>query len=174
MHIRIPGLFHTLACAVFIALCAQLAGCGGFPVQPQVHEESGARPEIAADPGAEALRVAQQMLGVPYQNGGAAPEGFDCSGLVAYSYAQTGITLPRTAREQYAHTRPVTVNELRPGDLVFFRLKSSTVSHVGIYQGKRKFIHAPVTGKGVTIASLDNRYWRERWVRGGRIELNPA
>ena len=166
---RIHGLFHPLTCVIFIALCAQLVGCGGFPVQPQVHEEGDVRPAIAAGPGAEALRVAQQMLGVPYQNGGAGPEGFDCSGLVVYSYAQTGITLPRTVREQYAHTRPVTINELRLGDLVFFRLKSSTVSHVGIYQGQRKFIHAPLTGKVVSSASLDNRYWRERWVRGGRI-----
>lgn len=169
MPIRTPGFFHTLACAVFITLCTQLVGCGGFPVQPQVQKEGGVRPESAAGSGAEALRVAQQMLGVPYRNGGAGPAGFDCSGLVAYSYAQTGVALPRTAREQYAHTRPVSIDELRPGDLVFFRLKSSTVSHVGIYQGTRKFIHAPATGKAVMIASLDNRYWRERWVRGGRI-----
>lgn len=174
MPIRIAGLFHPLACVIFITLCTQLTGCGGFPVQPQVRDAAGVRPETAAGPGAEALRVAQQMLGVPYQNGGAGPEAFDCSGLVVYVYAQTGITLPRTVREQYAHTRPVMINELRPGDLVFFRLKSGTVSHVGIYQGQRKFIHAPATGKVVTSDSLDNRYWRERWVRGGRIDVSQA
>lgn len=175
MHIRIPGIFHPLICVIFIAvLGAQLAGCGGFPVQPQVHEDSSTLPEVATGPGVEALRVAQQMLGIPYQYGGTGPKGFDCSGLVAYSYAQTGITLPRTVRAQYARTRPVTINELRPGDLVFFRLKGSTISHVGIYQGQHKFIHAPATGKMVLSDSLDNRYWRERWVRGGRIESNPA
>lgn len=138
-------------------------------MQPQWYDASAVPSEISARSGTAALRVAQKMLGVPYQNGGSGPAGFDCSGLITYSYAQAGITLPRTAREQFARTHPVAINELRPGDLVFFRLKSSTVSHVGIYQGHHKFIHAPVTGKVVVIASLDNRYWRERWVRGGRI-----
>ncbi len=117
-----------------------------------------------------ALAIARKMLGTPYRYGGDSPDGFDCSGLVYYSYRGAGLAVPRTTLTQYQATRPVSARALEPGDLVFFRLDGRAVSHVGLYMNNGEFIHAPATGREVTVASLANRYWRERFVRGGRFD----
>ncbi len=122
----------------------------------------------AASPGAAALLAAQSRIGTPYRYGGSGPEAFDCSGLVAYSYQQAGVTVPRTAAQQYALARPVRRAELRAGDLVFFRLSGRNVSHVGIYAGDGQFVHAPQTGGLVRTASLDDEWYRERYAGAGR------
>jgi len=106
--------------------------------------------------------VAMKYLGVPYVWGGATPSGFDCSGLVQYCYAQLGVQVPRTARDQYfAGTRiPADrLDLLRPGDLVFFAYKSDPeqIHHVGIYAGGGSYIHAPQTGDVVRVSSLQER-----------------
>ncbi len=116
-----------------------------------------------------ALDVARKMLGVTYRYGGTDPSGFDCSGLVQYSYQQAGIRLPRTSDAIFRHSQLVNPSDIKPGDLVFFRISSNKVSHVGIYAGNRSFIHSPSSGKGVSYASLDNSYWRQRLVAVGRI-----
>ena len=116
------------------------------------------------------VKVARQQLGTRYQFGGNSPdEGFDCSGLVYYSYLQAGISLPRTTLGQLKRTQPIARRNLRQGDLIFFRIYRSRVSHVGIYLGNNRFIHAPSSGKTVTIASLLAPYWQKRFVRAGRI-----
>lgn len=169
-----PGCTRTGMLAVFvIALGLVQGGCSLMIMQPEGQGAPRAEvvpaattPTVTAE---KVLSIAREQLDSPYQYGGAGPDNFDCSGLVYYSYLQTGIVLPRTALAQFSYTKPVSVDELAPGDLVFFRLGSSRVSHVGIYEGGRSFIHAPSTGRGVMSDSLDNRYWRERWVRGGRI-----
>lgn len=160
--------------AVFvIVLGLGQGGCSLMIMQPE--GQGAPRADAAPDAtttnatAARILSIAREQLDSPYQYGGVGPDNFDCSGLVYYSYLQTGIVLPRTALDQFSSTTPVSAEELTPGDLVFFRLDSSRVSHVGIYEGGRSFIHAPSTGRSVTSDSLDNRYWRERWVRGGRI-----
>ena len=118
----------------------------------------------------EVIKAAKKQLGVSYNFGGASPsEGFDCSGLVFYSFQQIDISLPRTTLGQLRHTTPVTRKNLEPGDLVFFRVYRSRVSHVGIYLGSNRFIHAPSTGKNVTISRLDNPFWNKRYIRAGRI-----
>ena len=117
-----------------------------------------------------AVAVAKEMLGVRYRYGGEDPRhGFDCSGLVYYSYRRAGLSVPRVAGEQYMHTQPVYRDALRPGDLVFFRTGRRLVSHVGIYIGRGRFIHAPSSGQRVSIDSLDEPYWRRHYVRGGRF-----
>ena len=114
--------------------------------------------------------MAMGLLGVPYRYGGASPErGFDCSGLVYYVLRHSGAEVPRLTNEQYTQSLPVGLTELRPGDLVFFRTEGLSVSHVGIYLGDEQFIHAPSSGRAVTIERLDVPYWRERFLRGGRI-----
>lgn len=119
------------------------------------------------------LSTARAQLGVDYKYGGSSPEqGFDCSGLVRYSYQQAGVTLPRTAYGQLKRTRSIKRKQLKPGDLLFFRIYRSRVSHVGIYLGKQRFIHAPSTGKSVSIGRLDTPYWQKRFVRAGRIFRN--
>lgn len=116
------------------------------------------------------IKAASSQLGVDYAYGGNSPEqGFDCSGLVYYSFLKAGVKLPRTAYGQYKRSRPVPKQHLKRGDLLFFRIYRSRVSHVGIYLGNKRFIHAPSTGKSVSIARLDSPYWEKRYLRAGRI-----
>lgn len=135
-----------------------------------LHQRPPETPATADIADSEALMVAMGQLGAPYRYGGASPErGFDCSGLVYYVLRQSGTEVPRLAGDQYADSVPVGYRDLRPGDLVFFRTEGFAVSHVGIYLGNGQFIHAPSTGRFVTIERLDRPYWRERFVRGGRV-----
>ena len=108
------------------------------------------------------------MIGVPYVYGGRTPKGFDCSGLVYYSYQQAGIKVPRTSKEQFKAARRVSLPDAQPGDLLFFR-GGRKISHVGIYIGNGYFVHAPSTGKTVSVANLDNTYYREHFDRAGRL-----
>lgn len=116
-----------------------------------------------------AVAVAEQMLGKPYRYGGASPErGFDCSGLVYYAYRRAGITLPRTSETQYRNAFKVSADNLKQGDLLFFRIEGK-VSHVGIYIGGDTFLHAPSSGKAVSYGSLSNPYWQEHLLSAGRV-----
>jgi len=111
------------------------------------------------------------MTGAPYRFGGASPAGFDCSGLVLYSYAQVGVSgLPHSAIELERLTRPVPLAELEPGDLLFFQLSRRRTSHVGIYVGDRAFVHAPSGGKSVERVRFDHVYWGPRLGRAGRLD----
>ena len=111
--------------------------------------------------------VAVRQLGVPYRYGGATEQGFDCSGLVQFAYARAGKGVPRTTAAQWQTARPVVATDLRVGDLLFFRIDGK-ISHVGLYLGDRRFVHAPSSGREVTIANLDADYYRKTFVRGGR------
>ncbi len=124
---------------------------------------------INAAKGAEIAKIAKQYLGVPYTYGGHNPAGFDCSGLVQFSHQKVGIHVPRTTAKQYETAREISVAEMRPGDVVFFRMGFWKTSHVGIYVGKGKFIHAPSSGKYVSMASLANPYWQNRIDKIGRL-----
>ncbi|AIE61509.1 C40 family peptidase [Bacillus methanolicus] len=105
----------------------------------------------------KASAIAQKYVGVPYRWGGSSPSGFDCSGLVYYSFKKAGKTLPRTAGEMYRRGTTVSKRNLRVGDLVFFHTTSKCASHVGIYIGANKFVHS--SSKGVRIDSMSNPYW---------------
>jgi peptidoglycan DL-endopeptidase CwlO len=100
-----------------------------------------------------AVALARTQLGVPYLYGGASPEGFDCSGLVMWVYGRLGISLPHNAAALFGMGRPVSLDHLRPGDLVFF----PGLGHVGIYIGGGRMIHAPQTGERVEVQALDER-----------------
>ena len=113
---------------------------------------------------------ATAMLGQPYRYGGAQPGGFDCSGLVVYAAAQSGIYLPRTAREQMRAGVLIRRNELRAGDLVFMHLAGKDV-HVGIAIDSQRFIHAPATGGRVRIDSLDQAPYSTGFMSARRV--NP-
>lgn len=114
---------------------------------------------------------ATAMIGQPYHWGGAAPGGFDCSGLVYYAAAGAGLHLPRTAREQEDFGSPIARTQVRAGDLVFMHLKRKEL-HVGIALDGTRFIHAPSTGGHVRIDSLDSPPYSEGFV-GARRVIEP-
>lgn len=151
---------HTSCKSLMLVLClAVLTGCSSSP------DRSG--PDGAAHDG---LAQAASMLGKPYRYGGSTPRGFDCSGLVYYAYRKAGIAVPRTTREQYRHAEHIPMSSIRPGDLLFFRIHSRSISHVAIYAGQGRIIHAPSSGKQVTYGKLDSPYWRRHLAAAGRYE----
>ncbi|RZL52289.1 MAG: peptidoglycan endopeptidase [Variovorax sp.] len=112
------------------------------------------------------------FLGVPYRRGGnTAESGFDCSGFVRAMYNQTiGHLLPRRAEEQAAATEKVDRGDLKPGDLVFFNTMRRAFSHVGIYVGDGKFIHAPKPGAKVRVEDMTGSYWQRRFDGARRVQ----
>lgn len=112
--------------------------------------------------------LARHFLGVRYRWGGTTSRGFDCSGFVQVMFRRVGVNLPHSAREQFKIGEPVKRSELRPGDRVYFHTYSSGASHAGIYIGDDKFIHASSRGKGVTISSLDDPYYKKKFLGGRR------
>jgi hypothetical protein len=111
------------------------------------------------------------LIGVNYRYGGETPEtGLDCSGLVRYVFQNvTGVTLPRTAREMSRVGDRISLHDLEPGDLVFFNTRRFAFSHVGIYLGDNRFIHAPARGREVEIATFDKRFWQKRFNGARRL-----
>jgi cell wall-associated NlpC family hydrolase len=120
-----------------------------------------------AQSGEQAAVIAVRQIGIPYRYGGSTTEGFDCSGLVQYAYAKAGTHIPRTTAQQWQQLRPIGKDKLRVGDLLFFNIDGK-IAHVGLYLGSRRFVHAPASGREVSIAELDSGYYRQAFVRGGR------
>ena len=120
------------------------------------------------------LAFALQQQGVPYVWGGAAPaEGFDCSGLIYWAYAQAGLTLPRTSAEMWHWTERVSAAEALPGDLVFFAgTNGPDISHVAIYAGAGLLLNAPNVGENVTLEPLNDPYWQMHLAGFGRVDPN--
>ena len=114
---------------------------------------------------------AMGFLGVPYRRGGnSAESGFDCSGFVRAVYEQTaGLVLPRRAKEQAAATQVIDKKDLQPGDLVFFNTMRRAFSHVGVYVGEGKFIHAPKPGAQVRVEDMGGNYWTRRFDGARRV-----
>ncbi len=112
-------------------------------------------------------------IGVDYRYGGQSPRtGFDCSGLVAHVFHEGyGISLPRNTQGQSQVGESVSADELRPGDLVFYNTQNRPFSHVGIYLGDGRFVHAPRTGATVRIEKLDSSYWSRRWNGARRVAI---
>lgn len=117
--------------------------------------------------GERAAAVALNQVGVPYRFGGTSPSGFDCSGLVYYSYSNVGKSLPRTTAGLWTTLQPVEDHRMRAGDLLFFNI-AGKMSHVGMYLGGGRFVHAPSTGKVVSVESLGSDFYRNAFIRAGR------
>ena len=115
------------------------------------------------------ISTAKKYIGVPYKFGGTTPKAFDCSGYLQYVFAQNGLSIPRTADEQFKlGRRTMSSSQLEPGDLVFFTTYESGASHCGIYLGSGKFIHAS-SSRGVRIDELSNTYWQPKYYGGKHI-----
>ena len=157
-----------------VGFAVLLAGCSTAPVRDAGDGRQVASAAVLAAAAADAAVAAASpvaaralaQLGTPYRLGGADPTGFDCSGLVQWSFAGLGITVPRTTEEQMAWFRPVPREELLPGDVVFFRLPQA---HVGVYLGSGEFVHAPTTGRVVERARIDAPWFILGFAGGGRL-----
>jgi murein DD-endopeptidase len=116
------------------------------------------------------LQHALALLGTPYRWGGTGTDGFDCSGLVGYVFHNAlGIDLPRVSRDMATSGQLISDRSaLSPGDLVFFG-KKGRVDHVGIYVGNGRFLHAPRTGRDVTVSSLESGYWSNKYMQARRV-----
>ncbi len=163
-----------------ITILVTAIGLNGCSSTPKSHApivegtDSGAITSISSEfipsgKGSEIFNIAQGFLGTPYRYGGVDPSGFDCSGLVQLSHMYAGINVPRTTAAQFKAAYPVTRSELLPGDVIFFRVNWRKISHVGIYAGQGRFIHAPSSGKHVKFSSLNEPYWQKRMVKTGRF-----
>jgi cell wall-associated NlpC family hydrolase len=118
----------------------------------------------------DAAHHATTMLGKPYRYRGASPsQGFDCSGLVQFSYHRAGVAVPRSTELQRKASRPVPLSEARRGDLLFFSQDGKKYGHVAIYIGYGKFVHAPSSGKNVRSDWLDSPYWRKHFTGARRL-----
>jgi cell wall-associated NlpC family hydrolase len=136
--------------------------------------QDGPHRDPPAAPPVEVIEAARRYLGVRYIFGGTDPAiGLDCSGLVQLVFHDLGVTLPRTAQQQYNATSRVTQDQLQPGDLVFFARTYADphdwVTHVGIYVGNGQQINAPTEGQVVSLQPVFSGFWGAHFVGGGRV-----
>lgn len=149
---------------------AWLSACSSIPQKTVA--ETGQQPRLQESSSAKGKNIAllaRSMLGKAYRYGGSSPQqGFDCSGLVYFTHTQMGDYVPRTSYQQLEASKAISLDELKPGDLLFYRINGKP-SHVGIYIGDKQFVHAPSSGKKVSVASMDNPYFKPRLIRAGRL-----
>ncbi len=151
-------------------------GAGGAPADrvdtpPERAEVPVGVPAVplAPDMPGTVVATALEFQGVPYVNGGTDPSGFDCSGFVQYVFVRHGTQLPREVRDQYRTGRRVDVNDVQPGDLLFFQTVGRGASHVGVAIGGGQFVHAPSTRGVVRVERYDGSYWSSRFVGARRV-----
>ena len=124
----------------------------------------------------EVLMNALSLTGIKYKYGGSSPEtGFDCSGFVRYVFQQAAsLTLPHSARALSQLGQVIPLEQLKPGDLVFFDTLKSAFSHVGIYLGDSRFIHAPSAGGNINVVNMNDAYWTKRFNGARRLEISKT
>ncbi|MET0068526.1 MAG: C40 family peptidase [Candidatus Thiodiazotropha sp.] len=165
---RAGGYIVILSILVYAAL---FSGCSTVS-KSSAYDTGNTRTVIQpvkAGEGHPAVAIAENLRGRPYLYGGVTPAGFDCSGLVHYAYLKAGVSIPRTTRDQYRISRRLPMEQAKPGDLLFFRIDSRKLSHVGLYTGDDRFIHASTKQNRVAVSSLNDPYWRKRLIGVGRI-----
>ena len=170
------------AVAALAAATALLSGCATTPPAPlpplgDIAPPPGSLETPMPTPqggetasiGSEIVIRAISLLGAPYRFGASGPKAFDCSGLVQFVHEELGIDVPRTAAEQYRAAAPVRLEDIEPGDLLFFRISGKRISHVAIYAGSGRFVHAPQTGRPIELRLLDDDYYKPRLAGAGRL-----
>lgn len=160
---------------VLAAALLALPGCSARVVRPVAPVPSDPTAErsfgLPGDRREGLVQTAREQIGTPYVYGGNNPQaGFDCSGLVYWVYRKNGVNVPRASWEQFQAGRPVPREDLRPGDLVFFKLRSKGQSlHSGIYSGDEAFIHSPKPGSRVREEDLEAGHWRGSFIGARRV-----
>jgi cell wall-associated NlpC family hydrolase len=152
---------------LILSVVFALAACAGSPPR------AAATAPVTSE-NADVSRAADHaltMVGAPYRYGGVDSAGFDCSGLVHYSFRKIGIALPRDTRSLRKIGIEIDLNDLAKGDLVFFDQEGKKSSHVGIYLGNGRFVHAPSTGGKVRTDKIELAYWRKHFKEARRIRM---
>jgi cell wall-associated NlpC family hydrolase len=159
---------NKLLLIVFILLCSACA-------TPQHSIPAKTSEHFSNEEMNELVMYAMSLADTPYRYGGNSPEtGFDCSGFVNHVFKKSlGFDLPRTSQEISRVGEPLKEDQLNPGDLVFFNTQQQPYSHVGIYVGENRFVHAPKKGKAITIVSMQDKYWKSRYEGARRIVTLP-
>jgi cell wall-associated NlpC family hydrolase len=153
--------------ALTITLMSLISACSSQPVASAARPHTQVSGAQIQSVGERAAAVALEQVGVPYRYGGTTTSGFDCSGLVQFSYRQAGKNLPRTTGQLWSSTASIGRDDIQAGDLLFFRIDGK-MSHVGMYVGKQQFVHAPSSGRTVTVAKLTSSYYASAFIRAGR------
>lgn len=158
------GVWPTARLLALLLAALLLTACASGP--RHAPEASAGQQQL----GARIAATAHAQLGRPYRYGGRGPDAFDCSGLVHFAHAAHGIAVPRTTADQFDAATPVSARKLKAGDLLFFRFeRGRKVTHVGIYMGDGRFVHAPQTGRPVELRRLDDPWYQDRLAGTGRL-----
>ena len=173
----LPGDFSSWTLALDPPVSTSPIATPLAPVQDALSPAAGEDAAPAPKPASRLRRMladfSMSLRHIRYQSGGRDPStGFDCSGFVRYVFRHgAGMELPSDSASQYRAGKLVTRQDMKTGDLVFFRIKGKRISHVGIYLGNGRFIHAPSKGKAVSISRLDESYWSKRFAGAKRPEV---
>ena len=162
-------------CANFICSIQVMAAPEGMDTEglDRLIREHTNKPIVrTGNDASDLIMNAMGLLGVAYHFGGNSPtKGLDCSGFMQYIFRQSmGITLPRNSRQMATVGEAVSRSNMQPGDLVFFSPQGGGISHVGMYIGNGKMIHAPRTGKNIEITSIEQGYWARAFVTARRVK----
>ncbi len=155
-------LKNVLTVFAILMIGALFFACATAPVKPVAGYTHAA--------GEKAAKTAVSMIGRPYKYKGDSPAGFDCSGLVRYSYLTAGVEVPHGTEQLVQVTVPVNIKSRKKGDLLFFNENGKKASHVGIYIGNNKFVHAPSTGGKVREDRLADPYWKKSFLEARRFK----
>jgi cell wall-associated NlpC family hydrolase len=166
--VRLGGRERVIGAVVFALFVSACTSAPRYTSGPSVTARTPA-PVPAESDRQEIVHYAKTFLGTPYRDGGTTRNGLDCSGLVMTVYDEFDIRLPRTSLDQSRVGSDIALARMKPGDLVFFKTSRAPVSHVGIYIGSGRFIHASTSARSVRIDDMDSAYFRPRFVTARRL-----
>lgn len=161
------GIFYSAAAV------ASPEGLDNAALENLINQRTGHQ-SVSGDEAGDLIMNAMGLLGVAYRFGGNSPvSGLDCSGFMQYIFKKSmRVNLPRTSSQMATVGRAVGRSDLQPGDMVFFNTGGRGISHVGMYIGNGRMVHAPRSGKNVEITAIDKGYWEKRYVSARRISNN--
>ena len=166
-HMCSRGLLRV-GLLLLVLLCVLAQGCGKTRIASP--GSAGSSVSTGVKSGSAVAATARTQIGRSYKYGGVTPKtGFDCSGLILWSYQQHGVTVPRLAKDQARFGKSVKRSQLQLGDIVVFQISRWSGVHTGIYSGNGKFVHSPSSGKRIREDNMHTDYWRRRYVSARRV-----